>query len=191
MNKYDDIKQFKDKIDMHDIDYKEISEKEVQADAFSWPLIKQLASQDNDSFLENGRTTQPTPQLVSATEFAEPDVLNVMSEPRAINSDPLLNTEVTNRPAAMRSLFPAPPVAHTLAPQPVNLNEPAIPQVVSKPILTTQFSSSPTGPLESGKKTEFKNIFSQKEPPKEQVVFAESARDIPLQTLLESIALCR
>ncbi|CNE46143.1 cellulose biosynthesis protein BcsO [Yersinia mollaretii] len=187
MNKYDDIKQFKDKIDMQDINYKEISESESQKSGSAWALIKQMSPQENNSLLENGRTTQPTPQPISASEFAEPDALQKMSGSRPVNNDVLQNPRTTARPAIMRSLFPAP---ITPAPESHSGHSTVIqPMAESKP--AARILSSSSDKLDSDHKTEFKHIFSPKGPQPHQADFAESSRDIPLQSLLESIALCR
>ncbi|CNK34439.1 Uncharacterised protein [Yersinia mollaretii] len=190
MNKYDDIKQFKDKIDMQDINYKEISESESQKSGSTWALIKQMSPQENNSLLENGRTTQPTPQPISASEFAEPDALQKMSGARQVNNDVLQNPRTTARPAIMQSLFPAPNTPITSAPKPHSGHSTVI-QPMAEPKPTTRILSSSSDKLDSGHKTEFKHIFSPKGPQAHQADFAESSRDIPLQSLLESIALCR
>jgi len=74
MNKYDDIKRFLEKSKTEDIDYKEINEKStgngMTGSMNQWALIKQVsASEEAQSTLDNGRTTQPTPQAISAEEF--------------------------------------------------------------------------------------------------------------------------
>ncbi|WP_145500638.1 cellulose biosynthesis protein BcsO [Yersinia bercovieri] len=190
MNKYDDIKQFKDKIDMQDINYKEISEGEAKKSGSTWALIKQMSSQESNSLLENGRTTQPTPQPISAAEFAEPDALKKMSGTRQINSDFLQNPRTVARPAIIESLFPAPPTPTTPAPESHSEHSTVTsPLAELKP--TTQILSSSFDKLDSGNNTEFKHIFSPKGPQSHQVIFTKSSRDIPLQSLLESIALCR
>lgn len=190
MNKYDDIKQFKDKIDMQGINYKEISEGESNNSGSAWALIKQMSSQENNSLLENGRTTQPTPQPVSASEFAEPNSLKMMSETQPAKIDVLQHPKTTTRPAIMQSLFPAPPTAQATASRSIT-EQPTATQPVAKVEPAPPISSSPFDKFGSGHKTEFKHIFSPKEPQTRQADFAESSRDIPLQSLLESIALCR
>lgn len=185
MNKYDDIKQFKDKIDMQDINYQEISECETRKSGSAWALIKQMSAEENSSPLENGRTTQPTPQLISASEFAEPDALKKMSGVRYVNNDVLQHAKSTARPAIMQSLSPVSPSPIVTALESHSGLATATSPIV-KPKPAAQILSSDK--LDSGNKSEFKHIFSPKEP---QADFAESSRDIPLQSLLESIALCR
>lgn len=74
MNKYDDIKRFIEKSKTEDIDYKEINEKStgngMTGSMNKWALIKQVsASEEAPGALDNGRTTQPTPQAISVEEF--------------------------------------------------------------------------------------------------------------------------
>ncbi|CQR23452.1 Uncharacterised protein [Yersinia enterocolitica] len=90
----------------------------------------------------------------------------------------------------MQSLFPAPHTEQATASKPVT-EQPTATQPVAKVEPAPPISSSPFDKLGSDHKTEFKHIFSPKEPQLRQADFAESSRDIPLQSLLESIALCR
>ncbi len=75
MNKYDDIKRFMDKTKLEKLDYKELNEKStgesITGSMNQWTLIKQVsASEEPAGPLDNGRTTQPTPQAISADEFS-------------------------------------------------------------------------------------------------------------------------
>ncbi|MFO6298224.1 hypothetical protein [Rahnella selenatireducens] len=75
MNKYDDIKRFMDKTKLEQLDYKELNEKStgesITGSMNQWTLIKQVsASEEPAGPLDNGRTTQPTPQSISADEFS-------------------------------------------------------------------------------------------------------------------------
>lgn len=75
MNKYDDIKRFMDKTNLKQLDYKELNDKStgesITGSMNQWTLIKQVsASQTPGGPLDNGRSTQPTPQSISAEEFS-------------------------------------------------------------------------------------------------------------------------
>ncbi|RJT44288.1 cellulose biosynthesis protein BcsO [Rahnella woolbedingensis] len=75
MNKYDDIKRFMDKTKLENLDYKELNEKStgesITGSMNQWTLIKQVsASEEPAGPLDNGRSTQPTPQAISADEFS-------------------------------------------------------------------------------------------------------------------------
>ncbi len=70
MNNYDDIKRFKEKLNMETIDYKEIAESNPNNASQSWAIIKQVATADEPFHpLDQGRSTQPTPSPISAREF--------------------------------------------------------------------------------------------------------------------------
>lgn len=130
MNKYDDIKRFLEKSKTEDIDYKEISESSVgngmTGSMNKWSLIKQVsASEEAPSALENGRTTLPTPQAISAEEFERTvtvahDLLNTpVSTPSIAESTPI-NTLSAEIPATGSNLMEAlreslPPVSPPLA----------------------------------------------------------------------------
>ncbi|QLK63031.1 cellulose biosynthesis protein BcsO [Enterobacteriaceae bacterium Kacie_13] len=75
MNKYDDIKRFMDKTNLKELDYKELNDKStgesITGSMNQWTLIKQVsASQTPGGPLDSGRSTQPTPQSISADEFS-------------------------------------------------------------------------------------------------------------------------
>lgn len=75
MNKYDDIKRFMDKTNLKELDYKELNDKStgesITGSMNQWTLIKQVsASQTPGGPLDSGRSTQPTPQAISADEFS-------------------------------------------------------------------------------------------------------------------------
>src|SRR5476649_852968 len=71
MNNYDDIKRFKDKLNLEGIDYKEIVENRPNNTANNWAIIKQVATADEPFHpLEHGHSTQPTPAPVSHQEFS-------------------------------------------------------------------------------------------------------------------------
>jgi len=89
MNKYDDIKRFIEKSKTEDLDYKELNEKTsgdgITLSMSKWALIKQVsASEELPGLLDNGRTTQPTPQTVSSEEFRLSDAET--REPSALAS---------------------------------------------------------------------------------------------------------
>ncbi len=70
MNNYDDIKRFKDKLLIEDIDYKEISQSNPHIASHNWAIIKQVASGDEPYHpLEQGQSTQPTPAPIRQNEF--------------------------------------------------------------------------------------------------------------------------
>lgn len=104
MNKYDDIKRFMDKTKLEKLDYKELNEKStgesITGSMNQWTLIKQVsASEDPVGPLDNGRTTQPTPQSISADEFS-------LSASHPVNDIPF-----TQNPVNQQQPLPQVPVA--------------------------------------------------------------------------------
>ncbi|WP_337263877.1 cellulose biosynthesis protein BcsO [Serratia sp. MMO-24] len=69
MSKYDDVQQFKNKINMKHIDYKEFSTEDSSLALHRWPIVEQVAEEGNGTFSSLERSMQPTP--VSASEFSQ------------------------------------------------------------------------------------------------------------------------
>ncbi len=90
MNNYDDIKRFKEKLNMEDIDYKEIAENNPHNTPHNWAILKQIAAADEPYHpLEQGQTTQPVPVQVSNKEFIAPafDKPAAMTSPRDLSKN--------------------------------------------------------------------------------------------------------
>lgn len=83
MNNYDDIKRFKEKLNMEAIDYKEIAENNPNSSATSWTIIKQIVNADKPFHpLEQGHSTLPSPAPISQQEFsARPAASDVAPAP--------------------------------------------------------------------------------------------------------------
>ncbi len=114
MNKYDDIKRFMDKTKLEKLDYKELNEKStgesITGSMNQWTLIKQVSASENPAGpLDNGRTTQPTPQSISADEFSL-----AASQPM---SEPSFTQPPVNQPQQ--------PLPQAAAAQPVQQNQAA------------------------------------------------------------------
>ncbi len=112
MNKYDDIKRFMDKTNLKELDYKELNDKStgesITGSMNQWTLIQQVsASQTPGGPLDNGRSTQPTPQSISADEFSPSSAQEVL---HAQQSQPL-NKSTLHEHAAPLSSEVSPPVA--------------------------------------------------------------------------------
>jgi len=85
MNNYDDIKRFKEKLNMEDIDYKEIAENNPHNTSHNWAILKQIVAADEPFHpLEQGLTTQPVPMPVSNKEFTS----SVFDKPATLQSPP-------------------------------------------------------------------------------------------------------
>ncbi|MGL9773643.1 MAG: hypothetical protein ACR5LG_06140 [Sodalis sp. (in: enterobacteria)] len=73
MNNYDDIKRFKEKLNMEDFDYKEIAKSNPNSSASSWTIIRQIVNANRPSHpLEQGHSTLPPPSPISQQEFSVP-----------------------------------------------------------------------------------------------------------------------
>lgn len=111
MNKYDDIKRFMDKTKLEQLDYKELNEKStgesITGSMNQWTLIKQVsASEDPVGPLDNGRSTQPTPQSISADEFS-------LSASQQMNELPATHALLNQQPVPKTPV--AQPVVHAHA----------------------------------------------------------------------------
>ncbi|CAM3925308.1 cellulose biosynthesis protein BcsO [Rahnella bruchi] len=109
MNKYDDIKRFMDKTKLENLDYKELNEKSagesLSGSMNQWTLIKQVsASEEPAGPLDNGRSTQPTPQSISADEFS-------LSVAQPVHEYQAPQQPVTHAHSAPLSLEVPPPAA--------------------------------------------------------------------------------
>lgn len=136
MNKYDDIKRFMDKAKLEKLDYKELNEKStgesITGSMNQWTLIKQVsASEEPAGPLDNGRTTQPTPQAISSDEFSLagsqpvheiPAVQSSATQPVTPAQSIPMSSEVPPPPAgfglldALRETLPPTPVQPAPAP---------------------------------------------------------------------------
>jgi len=195
MNNYDDIKRFIDKSKTEGLDYKEINEKSmgngITSSMNKWTLIKQISSGDEpQGALDNGRTTQPTPQPVNQEEFknvapaAHKTEISSPTPARAAEAKNVSNDIVSSSitPVDMNildTLRAALPDAET-APQPAPAPHSA------SPFATRQPAPAAVQPKETG--NPFRQMFKQKAPQLEENILP---RDTPLQPLLEMIASCR
>ena len=199
MNNYDDIKRFIEKSKTEDLDYKEINEKTMSNGITSsmnkWTLIKQISSSDEpQNTLDNGRSTQPTPQPVTQEEFknsasALPKTEMPFQIPaRAADAKPVSSEIVSSSivPAEMnildtlRAALPEPDAAPRATQQATPAPQAASPFAANPP---------PAAPVQHQETTrQFRQMFKQKTPQPEENTLP---RDTPLQPLLEMIASCR
>lgn len=177
MNRYDDIKRFKEKAKLEGIDYKEISESVAESSAHEWAILEQLSVDERDSgLLNSGRSTRAVPIPVASDELlAVPPVPAIEGSPlRASSAESGSVSSYAGAFAQVNAALAA--SAAPVAPQPaVN----AAPVVQRAP-------ASPQEALPEGER--FKRMFNQKAP---QPAAQNSGRNALLQPLLEMIALCR
>lgn len=195
MNNYDDIKRFIEKSKTEDLDYKEINEKSmgngITSSMNKWTLIKQISSGDEpQGALDNGRTTQPTPQPVNQEEFknvapaAHKTEISSPTPARAAEAKNVSNDIVSSSitPVDMNILD----TLRAALPDAEAVTRPTpSPQAVS-PFATRQPATAAVQHKEAG--NPFRQMFKQKAPQFEENTLP---RDTPLQPLLEMIASCR
>jgi len=199
MNNYDDIKRFIEKSKTEHFDYKEINEKTMSNGITSsmnkWTLIKQISSSDEpQNTLDNGRSTQPTPQPVTQEEFKNSAPASPKAEipsqipARAADAKPV-SPEIASSsivPAAMsildtlRAALPEPDSSPRAAQQPAPAPQPHSPFAARQPAAAAVQHKETGSP--------FRHMFKQKAPQPEENTLP---RDTPLQPLLEMIASCR
>ncbi|MCG8707082.1 cellulose biosynthesis protein BcsO [Brenneria sp. 4F2] len=107
MNSYDDIKQFKERLNLEHIDYKDTSENDGHTPSQEWAIIKQVAGANNtvadDGIRQRmaGLPTSPVP--VNKDEFRSAPLLQSVSQQLSAGRDS------TVLPASVPA-SPAPPV---------------------------------------------------------------------------------
>ena len=78
MKSYDDLQRFKEKTQTNHIEFKDMSEQELNADTTNWAVIKQLLNDDTGSVLGNGqRVDRAAPQPVGPAAFIPPSAHDV------------------------------------------------------------------------------------------------------------------
>lgn len=104
MNNYDDIKRFKEKLNMKAIDYKEIADNNPHSSVSSWTIIRQIVNADRPFHpLEQGHsTTLPPPSPISQHEFSARSPAMAERTPAALAS---AHAAGSDRPAYGPSVF--------------------------------------------------------------------------------------
>lgn len=203
MNSYDDMQRFRDKAQIKDIDFRDMSSQMLQSDAVAWPLMKQLLRNPaEDNSLSGTQLTgvaQPVP--VSASLFNEP----AAAAPHLPRLTP--KTAVPDAAPSLLSAVAAslPPVVAT---KPVAPVQPSLPQPVSAPaepvaevtLLHKEQWQTPAAPLavrpaafaaaagEAAENGRFRALFSSRSQPDNTPSLSKT---MLLKPLLEKIALCR
>lgn len=183
MKNYDDLQRFKDKTRTGAIDFKDMSAQSQQQSNSNWAIIKQLASETDDQTLlaQGGSVSTPVPQSVDAKTFEAS-----LAKPT---------------PAAPTPHAPVATIFGSLAPQ---QGKPAPTETRHAPLMAQLPAQAPTAapeqpPLPSPVAPVHAPAPGQNQPVRFDRLFAtkdaapagQNAKDIPLQTLLETIASCR
>lgn len=182
MKNYDDLQRFKDKTRTGAIDFKDMSAQSQQQSSGNWAIIKQLASEGDEQTMiaQGGSVSTPVPQSVDARVFesspAKPAPVESSPSPTATSLFPGLapqQTETRHAPAQAPLLSQVPAPASVAAP----VQSPSAP------------SAAPVNEVATGQHqaVRFDRLFATKG----ASPTGGNAKDIPLQTLLETIASCR
>lgn len=172
MKNYDDLQRFKDKTRTGAIDFKDMSAQSQQQSSGNWAIIKQLASEGDEQTLiaQGGSVSTPVPQSVDARVFESSP--SPTATPLFAGLAPQ-QTETRHAPAQAPLLSQVPAPASVAAP----VQSPSAP------------SAAPVNEVATGQHqaVRFDRLFATKG----ASPTGENAKDIPLQTLLETIASCR
>lgn len=166
MSKYDDVQQFKKKINMKDIDYKEFPKDDGSSALHRWSIVEQVAEAGNGIASGIERSMQPTP--VSASEFSSTPSPNVH---RPVQS----NVAPTQNPSAPKYF-------------PHDFNQ-TIPPAPERSRVEAQVVTPAPQPSQALDTQRFKRMFSKKTVSAGEAV--STGRNALLKPLLEIIASCR
>ncbi|WP_197091810.1 cellulose biosynthesis protein BcsO [Serratia oryzae] len=169
MSKYDDVQQFKKKINMKDIDYKEFPKEDSSLALHRWPIVEQVAEEGNGTFSSIERSMQPTP--VSANEFSQ---LSSSSSHQPVQPR-VATTPNQSLPGQASHDF-----RHRIPP----VSVPDRDEQLAVPLAVTQ----PPTPVQAQDTQRFKKMFSKKTSSGEA---GSVGRNALLKPLLEIIASCR
>lgn len=181
MKNYDDLQRFKDKTRNGAIDFKDMSAQTQQHSSGNWAIIKQLASEGDEQTLlaQGGSVSAPVPQAVDAHTFEASLSKPAQTEPKpAATASSIFGSLAPQQTDARQT--PAQPPLLSQVPPPSS----AAP---AQPVL-----SSPAAPVEAPASGQNQPVrFDQLFATKGTLPTGQNAKDIPLQTLLETIASCR
>ncbi|AHG22942.1 hypothetical protein Z042_20750 [Chania multitudinisentens RB-25] len=174
MSKYDDVQQFKNKVNMKDIDYKEFPNDDSALALHRWPIVEQIAEEGLGASSSLDRSMQPTP--ASATEFSSMLPSGLEPQPAQQPRAAPINNQLLPGHATHDFKQIIPPVTEP------SRDEPFVAPIVSQ-------AAQPSQPVDASR---FKKMFSKKTPSVEaEEVSANTGRNTLLKPLLENIASCR
>ncbi|QYM92880.1 cellulose biosynthesis protein BcsO [Dickeya zeae] len=212
MNSYDDMQRFKDKAQIKDINFRDMSGQVMQSDTVVWPIMKQLLrNQADDDSLSGAQTVdmaQPVPASLHALSATAPTSPRHVAPPSILvpdapgdDSPSLLNAVAASLPPA--GVAPAPQSQTQLQPQlqpPIQPQspQPAIaashavlqPEAVrphplsSASILSVPVTNDVSMATDTGR---FRQLFNVQRHDETHSV----SKTMLLKPLLEKIALCR
>ncbi|QWT42638.1 cellulose biosynthesis protein BcsO [Dickeya dadantii] len=205
MKSYDDMQRFKDKAQIKDINFRDMSGQVLQSETVVWPIMKQLLrNQTGDDTLSGAQPVsiaQPVPvsqHVLSAPaspsssprRVTPSSSLNVNADPSGGNQHSLFNAIAASLPSAEAVSVPTPqPIAPPASvsqpqPQPATLAMETVPPETARPLASAPAVSETSAASEAGR---FRPLFSRHHHDEIHSV----SKTMSLKPLLEKIALCR
>ncbi|ACZ78889.1 cellulose biosynthesis protein BcsO [Dickeya parazeae] len=208
MNSYDDMQRFKDKAQIKDINFRDMSGQVMQSDTVVWPIMKQLLrNQADDDSLSGAQTVdmaQPVPANLHAMSATAPTSPRRVAPPSPLvpdtpvdDSRSLLSAVAASLPPA--GVAPAPqsqtqpqPQIQPQPPQPASAGSNAVlqPEAVrphplsSASMLSVPVTNDASMATDTGR---FRQLFNVQRHDETHSV----SKTMLLKPLLEKIALCR
>jgi hypothetical protein len=205
MNSYDDMQRFKDKAQIKDINFRDMSGQVMQSDAVVWPIMKQLLrNQADDDSLSGAQTVdmaQPVPANLHALSATAPTSPRRVAPPSLLvpdapgdDSPSLLSAVAASLPPA--GVAPAPQLQTQsqppIQPQPAIAGSHAVlqPEAVrphplsSASVLSVPVTNDASMATDTGR---FRQLFNVQRHDETHA----ASKTMLLKPLLEKIALCR
>jgi hypothetical protein len=179
MSKYDDVQQFKDKINLKDIDYKEFPKEESTSTFYRWPIVEQVAGNEGVPLPSQPPAPVNTAEFSSTTPFGLPQ------------SSPLTAAKKENVRAPDHISHHFEHLVPPVAPNPITAPAPQPASTPTRPVQESRFNSSAAEltAVSQGDSQRFKQLFSKKSSSAGEA--KTTGRHTLLKPLLESIASCR
>ncbi|WP_027713546.1 cellulose biosynthesis protein BcsO [Dickeya chrysanthemi] len=201
MNSYDDMQRFKDKAQINDINFRDMSGQVLQSDTVVWPIMKQLlrnqASDDSLSGAQPVSIAQPVAANLHALSASAPSASRRVTPTSALVSGSSEDTPLALFNAVAASLPPAeaaPVPAPAPSPAPAAVPEAAAIDVAPEAVRPHPPASVPaaSAPVMGGAQVvpeagRFRQLFTRHHPDE----IHSAPKTMLLKPLLERIALCR
>ncbi|TYL41086.1 cellulose biosynthesis protein BcsO [Dickeya sp. ws52] len=191
MNSYDDMQRFKDKAQINDINFRDMSGQVLQSDTVVWPIMKQLlrnqASDDSLSGAQSVSIAQPVAANLHALSAPAPSASRRVTPTSALVSGSSEDTPLALFNAVAASL---PPVEAAPAPAPAAVPVAAAASDVAPeaarphPLASAPVIGGAQVVPEAGR---FRQLFTRHHPDE----IHSAPKTMLLKPLLERIALCR
>ncbi|MEI7064244.1 cellulose biosynthesis protein BcsO [Dickeya chrysanthemi] len=192
MNSYDDMQRFKDKAQIKDMNFRDMSGQVLQSDTVVWPIMKQLlrnqASDDSLSGAQPVSIAQPVPANLHDLSAPVPSASRRVTPTSALASGSSEDTPPALFNAVAASL---PPVEAVPAPVPVAAAAIDVAPEAARPhpLASAPAASAPVmgGAQVAPEAGWFRQLFTRHRPDE----IHSAPKTMLLKPLLEKIALCR